>query len=154
MSDKGWGDPRLPSGKWNGFYLRSASEIQNRMDLNLDFETNNVTGEGVDAMGAFLVLGAYDPDSGKVWWTKTYVDCDGSDSAHDVSYEGNADHNGIWGTWCLAESKERGGFRIWPRAEDKHVDCFDADRVAEWIDLPLTKSVVGYSTHTPFPEAM
>ena len=109
-SDAESGDPDFPSGPWTGFWLEPA---RHRQDMNLAFANGVLRGRGSDGIGWFLIVGRYDPETRKVWWTKTYP------GSHDVHYEGYREHQGIWGVWSVAALAGtitfRGGFRIWPR---------------------------------------
>lgn len=96
-----------PSGPWTGFYNYQPKD-KHRMDLHLSFANGNVTGEGNDDVGAFVIKGKYCAASAECHWTKTYL------GGHDVFYRGFREGKGIWGTWEIrAESK--GGFHIWPK---------------------------------------
>jgi hypothetical protein len=97
----------LPSGRWIGFYCYSWSRSRHRMDLRLEITPDRITGSGIDDVGGFLITGRVHEDL-KVTWVKTYL-------AHEVLYDGRADHHGIWGTWRIPAISS-GGFRIWPEA--------------------------------------
>ena len=97
----------FPSGPWVGFYNYYPGD-RHRMDLQLTFAIGNMTGDGVDDIGRFLIKGHYDAASRECYWTKTYV------GAHDVFYRGFREGKGIWGTWEI-KSLSHGGFHIWPR---------------------------------------
>ncbi len=79
------------------------------MELALTFAGGQMTGDGRDDVGMFLVRGRYDPANKECYWTKSYI------GAHDVFYRGFREGKGIWGTWEI-KSWGRGGFHIWPRA--------------------------------------
>jgi len=82
------------------------------MELLLTFRQGEMTGEGRDKVGAFIVRGRYDTADGKNYWHKRYVD------RHDVFYQGYAENKGIWGTWQILPKEIyghiKGGFYIWP----------------------------------------
>ena len=61
--------------------------------MHLTFANGNMTGEGNDDVGRFLIKGRYDAPTKECHWTKTYV------GAHDVFYRGFREGKGIWGTW-------------------------------------------------------
>jgi hypothetical protein len=102
MSDK-----MYPSGPWTGFYNYQPKD-KHRMDLHLSFTNGNVTGEGNDDVGAFVIKGKYCAASAECHWTKTYL------SGHDVFYRGFREGKGIWGTWEI-RAENKGGFHIWPK---------------------------------------
>ena len=101
-------DDRFPSGPWKGFFKQQMlADAKRQMELHLSFINGRVTGTGRDGIGAFSIVGHYEVESGKVWWTKKY-------STHDVFYQGFAEENSIWGTWDIPPF-HRDGFRIWPK---------------------------------------
>ena len=100
-------DPRFPSGPWTGFFLQRHIPGKHQMELRLTFHDGNMTGEGRDWVGEFLVTGHYNRADGKCYWTKKYL------GKHDVFYQGYNEGKGIWGTWQIGELA-RGGFHIWP----------------------------------------
>ena len=85
-------EPLFPSGPWTGFYNYRPGD-RHRMDLQLTFANGNMSGDGVDDVGRFLIKGRYDAASRECHWTKTYV------GAHDVFYRGFREGKGIWGAW-------------------------------------------------------
>lgn len=118
--------PLLPSGTWVGFYVYAYSKDQHKMNIDLHFNNNQITGRGTDDVGAFSFRGQYDLDKMKCHWTKYY-------SGHIIEYQGDIDENGIWGTWQLGYNNQlemdkssfnrlmqvakphmTGGFHIWP----------------------------------------
>jgi hypothetical protein len=102
-------DDRFPSGPWTGFFLQPiVPPGKHWMELTLTFRDGNVTGEGRDHVGEFLVRGRYTVSDGKCWFAKRYV------GRHDVSYSGYNEGKGIWGIWDLLDPPWRGGFHIWP----------------------------------------
>jgi len=81
------------------------------MDLVLTFSNSQITGDGRDDVGPFVIGGRFDPVNRECYWTKTYV------AAHDVFYRGfREEGRGIWGVWQLSEGT--GGFHIWPLGEE------------------------------------
>ena len=106
-------DDVFKSGRWVGFYMYESGD-RHRMDMGLTFQNGIISGEGDDDVGAFVIRGHYDVQSGECYWTKSYV------GRHDVFYLGHADSGSIWGTWELDE--DRGGFRIWPLQSGNDVD--------------------------------
>jgi hypothetical protein len=106
-------DPRFPSGPWTGFFLQPQIPGRHQMELRLTFHKGNVTGQGRDWVGEFLIRGRYSIADGKCHWTKRYL------GKHDVFYEGYNEGKGIWGLWNIAPEHNmgvglRGGFHIWP----------------------------------------
>ena len=89
-----------------------------------------ITGEGRDWVGPFIVRGLYSVEDGKCHFHKRYV------ARHDVYYEGYAEEKGIWGTWEL-HSRDlygvvRGGFHIWPEGMDDP----SVPKLSEEADVP------------------
>jgi hypothetical protein len=104
------------------------------MDLHLAFARGNMSGEGNDDIGRFLIKGRYDAASRECYWTKSYV------GAHDVFYRGFREGKGIWGTWEV-NIFGHGGFHIWPRhAGDGEADSESAVQ-AEPVDAIATEAV-------------
>lgn len=103
-------DPRFPSGPWTGYFLQPLLPGRHQMDLLLTFRHGQMTGEGRDWVGEFLIRGQYKLEDGTCHWTKRYV------GKHDVFYKGYNEGKGIWGTWEIpAEGSHwKGGFHIWP----------------------------------------
>lgn len=105
-------DPRFPSGPWTGFFLQPVKRGRHLMELRLTFRGGDVTGDGRDWVGKFLVFGRYTVADGKCSWTKRYL------GMHDVFYKGFNEGKGIWGTWEIPPSQDstgwHGGFHIWP----------------------------------------
>ena len=101
---------QFPSGKWTGFFTYHGAAHQFPMDLLLEFQEGKMTGEGNDAIGPFIIFGAYSSASGECSWIKQYV------GQHAVDYRGFKEAKDIWGTWTLPGAK--GGFRIWPLEEE------------------------------------
>jgi hypothetical protein len=106
-------DPRFPSGKWTGFWLQRFFIGRQYMSLNLTFANGVVKGEGVDRVGAFIIIGRYDLKTGNCKLTKSYV------GAHSLTYEGRNENDGqwIWGLWRRL-TLDHGGFHLWPEGED------------------------------------
>ena len=101
----------FPSGPWTGFYNYGSSARKHRMDLALTFGNHNISGDGRDDVGLFLISGRFDDANGECYWTKTYV------GSHDVYYRGFRVGKGIWGLWELPN--DSGGFHIWPLGEEE-----------------------------------
>ncbi len=81
------------------------------MELHLSFRQGEMTGEGRDFVGAFIIRGKYTLADGKCHWNKRYL------GRHDVFYQGFNEGKGIWGVWEIAQENSaslRGGFHIWP----------------------------------------
>lgn len=100
-------DDTFPSGPWTGFYNYQPGE-RHRMDLHLSFASGQISGDGNDDVGCFIIRGRYDAASKECWWTKTYP------GSHDVAYRGFREGKGIWGTWEI-KVFDHGGFHIWPK---------------------------------------
>jgi len=113
----------FPSGPWAGFFTYHGDSRKWGMDLSLSFENGRMTGEGHDAVGPFVIVGAYDAAAKECHWTKTYV------AAHDVFYQGFREGKGIWGTWEIGRLA-RGGFHIWPQGG------MDGENEAEQAEQP------------------
>jgi hypothetical protein len=79
------------------------------MDLVLEFKNGEMTGEGADGIGLFIISGNYSEQSGECSWVKQYV------GRHAVDYQGYREGKGIWGNWKVEITK--GGFHIWPLSE-------------------------------------
>ena len=96
------------------------------MDLNLTFANGNMSGDGNDDVGPFVIQGRYDAANRECHWTKTYL------GAHDVYYRGFREGKGVWGAWEIKNSL-RGGFHIWPKnsgeAETESATCERAEPV-------------------------
>jgi hypothetical protein len=104
-------DPRFPSGPWTGYFLQPAIPGRHLMELHLTFRQEQLTGEGRDYVGDFIVRGQYSLTDGRCHWTKRYV------GKHDVFYQGYNEGKGIWGVWEIPATDhagQRGGFHIWP----------------------------------------
>lgn len=102
-------DPRFPSGPWCGFFLMSHLPGRHAMELHLTFRRGEMTGEGRDLIGQFLIRGRYQVADGQCWWTKRYL------GKHDVFYHGYNEGRGIWGLWEIPPTW-KGGFHIWPES--------------------------------------
>jgi len=122
-------DSDYPSGPWIGFYLYEANSIRHRQELTLNFKQGNLSGDGLDGVGAFIIRGKYARETREVWWTKNYL------GGHAVFYRGFREGKGIWGTWEI-NSFARGGFKIWPKAlgagEDE-TEAAEADAPVELV---------------------
>ena len=94
------------SGAWRGFYVYGGGETRHPMSLHLKFHEGNVTGDGDDDIGPFLIRGHYVLETLEVYWTKAYL------GKHSVYYRGFGEPARIWGTWELPGVS--GGFKIWP----------------------------------------
>jgi len=100
-------DPRFPSGKWGGFWLQKILPPGKwPQEMLLTFRQGQISGEGRDRIGPFLIRGFYSTEDGRCRWTKRYI------GKHDVYYEGFNEGKGIWGKWSIDAS--HGGFHIWP----------------------------------------
>ncbi|MDB5351567.1 MAG: hypothetical protein JWN86_2814 [Planctomycetota bacterium] len=119
-------DARFPSGPWTGFFLQPDLPGRHAMELILTFKDGQVTGDGRDRVGAFLIRGRFQTEDGRCWWTKSYV------GLHDVSYQGYNEGRGIWGLWEI-EAPWRGGFHIWPEGMSDPT----RPKMSESEDLPV-----------------
>ena len=52
-------DPRFPSGRWIGFFLDKRLPGKHQMELLLTFRQEEMTGEGRDKVGPFIVRGRW-----------------------------------------------------------------------------------------------
>ena len=105
------------------------------MDLDLTFANGNMTGDGVDDVGRFLIKGRYDAASHECHWTKRYP------GAHDVFYRGFREGKGIWGTWEIT-IQDHGGFHIWPRQAGEGEALAETARAEEPADAIATQELV------------
>jgi hypothetical protein len=101
----------FPSGPWTGFYAYAPAD-RHRMDLNLTFANEIMSGDGIDDVGWFIVRGQYSEADRECHWTKTYP------ASHDVYYQGYREGKGIWGRWEIG-LLSHGGFHIWPRGSQE-----------------------------------
>lgn len=105
-------DQRFPSGPWVGFFLQKLIPGRHGMELRLTFRKGEMTGEGRDWVGPFIIRGRYALADGKCHWTKRYL------AKHDVFYDGFNEGKGIWGVWEMQATQvtafQKGGFHIWP----------------------------------------
>src|ERR1043165_4698740 len=53
-------DSDLPSGPWTGFFTYNQLPGKWRTDLTLTFQHGQMTGEGSDSAGLFVISGRYD----------------------------------------------------------------------------------------------
>jgi hypothetical protein len=116
----------FPSGPWTGFFLQPVLPGRHWMELNLTFANGTIRGEGRDWVSEFVIVGKYESDTGKCWFTKRYL------GRHDVAYLGYNEGRGIWGTWEMSDPAWKGGFHIWPEGMDIGIDR----RMAREADLP------------------
>jgi hypothetical protein len=122
-------DDRFPSGPWKGFFLQPQLPGRSWMDLRLTFRDGIMRGEGRDWVGMFLIMGRYELERGKCWWTKKYVD------KHDVAYQGYNEGKGIWGVWEIPP-QWRGGFHIWPIAMGDPTVLVESEAIEEPEAVP------------------
>ena len=128
-------DPRFPSGPWVGFYLKDPLHPgRQSMELLLSFRNGQLTGEGRDRVGPFIISGRYDLATGRCQWTKQYV------GRHAVAYHGYNEGKGIWGVWEITDSGYRlsGGFHIWPEGMPDPTDS----TLHEEAELPAPVEMV------------
>ena len=104
--------PLFPTGAWEGFYTYAMGPDadKHQMRCMLTFKNGTVAGGGSDDVGSFTYKGSYDTEQLICTMTKQY-------QTHTVSYQGQVDENGIWGTWKMRGGN--GGFHIWPKASAK-----------------------------------
>ena len=125
-------DPRFPSGPWKGYFLQPVLKSgRSWMDLQLTFREGRIGGDGRDWVGLFIIIGRYEIESGKCWWSKRYI------GRHDVFYEGYNEGKGIWGIWRIPPDS-RGGFHIWPVA----LGDPDTGKLSEAIQQPELAGVL------------
>jgi hypothetical protein len=124
-------DPRFPSGPWTGFFLQRLVPGRHLMELRLTFRHGEMTGDGRDWVGKFVLRGRYNVADGRCYWTKRYL------GKHDVFYQGFNEGKGIWGTWEIPPSNlfgvQRGGFHIWPEGMPDPTH----PHLAEEAELPI-----------------
>ena len=123
----------FPSGPWTGFYNYGPGE-RHRMDLQLTFADGNMSGDGVDDIGRFLLKGRYDTANRECYWTKTYP------GSHDVYYRGFREGKGIWGTWEIG-LLSHGGFHIWPCQAGEGEAETEKAAAAEPVDAIATQEI-------------
>jgi len=104
------------------------------MDLQLTFANGNLSGDGVDDVGRFIIKGRYDAANRECYWTKTYL------GAHDVFYRGFREGKGIWGTWEIV-IQAHGGFHIWPRQAGEGEARAETAAAAEPVDAIAKQEV-------------
>ncbi len=119
-------DSLFPSGPWTGFYNYRPGN-RHRMDLQLNFASGILTGDGSDDVGRFLIEGRYDAGTRDCHWTKSYL------GRHDVFYKGCREGKGIWGTWEIGK-RFHGGFHIWPRASEEEEIKAESSELGEPVD--------------------
>ena len=88
------------------------------MDLAMTFADHQVSGDGSDDIGQFVITGRFDEINGECYWTKAYI------AGHDVYYRGFREGKGIWGLWELPT--ESGGFHIWPLGEEEGERAYES----------------------------
>src|SRR5260370_4076354 len=66
-------DPRFPSGPWTGFFLQKLIPGRHLMELLLTFSKGNMTGEGRDLVGQFIIRGQHDLADATCHSTKRYA---------------------------------------------------------------------------------
>ncbi|MEM9259725.1 MAG: hypothetical protein AAGA62_08765 [Bacteroidota bacterium] len=118
--------PYFPSGEWEGHYLEHGRK--GPMRFQLDFTEGKITGTGGDNIGSFSWKGTYDVTTMAVKMTKQYL------GKHQVSYEGMADTNGIYGSWSIPPWSSD-GFHIWPVARAE-----EAQEVEEVVEEAVVSS--------------
>ena len=104
------------------------------MDLQLTFASGNMSGDGADDIGRFLIKGRYDAASHECYWTKSYL------GAHDVFYRGFREGKGIWGTWEIT-IRDHGGFHIWPRQAGEGEERAEKDASTEPANAVATQEI-------------
>ena len=104
------------------------------MDLQLTFANGNMSGDGMDDVGRFLIKGRYDAASRECYWTKSYL------GAHDVFYRGFREGKGIWGTWEIV-IHDHGGFHIWPRLAGEGEERAETAAAEEPVDAIATQEI-------------
>lgn len=97
------------------------------MELQLTFAQGQLSGNGSDDVGPFLIRGRYDTATCECYWTKSYV------GRHDVFYRGFREGKGIWGTWEIT-IQFHGGFHIWPRGAGAGEEQAETEPVSEPVE--------------------
>ena len=119
--------PFFPSGEWEGFYNYGSRNDKGNMATILNFSNGVISGSGSDPVGSFEWKGQYDTKSETCYMVKKYT------GMHSVYYKGQADENGIWGTWII-HANLTGGFHIWPKKksnEDEQTMEYDEQAVSK-----------------------
>ena len=129
-------DPRLPSGEWTGFYLENHLSKRGWMHLYLHFENDEISGEGTDYVGPWLIQGNYDLETSTCHWSKQYL------KKHRARYEGSLSDSGILGAWSI-RNWNSGPFPIWPHKRSDLTNLYMKD------DLDKTKPSILLGTTTP-----
>lgn len=124
----------LPSGDWTGYYIQWGQ--RSRQDMFLSFTDGRVSGAGADPVAAFNVRGGYDPESGRVWMTKSYP------GAHQVHYLGARDGRGIAGRWEISGT-DTGTFRLWPVAYG------EGEAAVEEVEEPVLAEIQNPNDQNP-----
>lgn len=78
------------------------------MHLYMNFQQGEISGEGTDYVGPWVITGTYDVSNRVCQWEKQYL------GKHRVVYEGKITENGIQGVWNI-RNWNNGPFHIWPR---------------------------------------
>jgi hypothetical protein len=102
------------------------------MHLVLTFADYEVSGDGNDDIGNFVVIGRFDRTNGECNWIKTYI------RRHDVCYRGFREGKGIWGVWELPG--DSGVFHIWPLGQE------EGEQDQESAEEPLPVGAVATET--------
>ena len=87
----------LAASAWHGWFKQADNK--DVMDLNMAVNNGGVFGSGTDGVGAFVVSGTHDGDSGQFNFVKKYL------GQHEVLYFGQAKGDGgdmrVQGKWSI-----------------------------------------------------
>ena len=95
------------SGLWTGFFLEKHHPQKGWMHLHLQFHHAEISGEGTDYVGPWLIKGNFSCETLTCDWTKQYL------GKHSVKYQGQIGDTGIIGKWNIS-GLIWGNFHIWP----------------------------------------
>lgn len=97
-----------PSGDWQGYWEQGIWGRQPMTPFHLNFSDGQVSGDGRDVVGRFVMTGQYDESTGKIHLIKQYI------GKHQVFYVGTPDGEGcVHGTWHIGQDHS-GPFTIRP----------------------------------------
>lgn len=108
------------SGNWRGFFLENHRSEKGWMHLHLEFEQNQIRGEGVDYVGPWHIHGEFDAQKASARWEKHYI------GKHQVVYEGALVNGRIAGQWQIGHWLS-GPFTIWHEQDDMAFAEFESD---------------------------
>ncbi len=101
----------MRSGNWRGFFLENHRPEKGWMHLHLEFDGDQLKGEGVDYVGPWHITGEIDRNIDRLSWNKQYI------GKHRVTYQGAVVNGRIVGNWMIG-SLLSGPFTIWHEHDD------------------------------------